>query len=104
MIERLKSAMRSLPHEALERHRDELKALASDFGLSNVCIFGSVGQGVDTPESDLDTLVTRSQKVGLLTSAEFTIAAERLLGVSVDVVTDGGFSDGHPILRSAAAA
>ncbi|MFT4156321.1 MAG: helix-turn-helix domain-containing protein [Microbacterium sp.] len=104
MMVRLRSAMRPLPHEALERHRDELKALAADFGLSNVRVFGSAERGTDTPESDLDILVTRSSNVGLLSIAEFAIAAEGLLGVPVDVVTDGGLPDGHPILRSAVAA
>lgn len=104
MIDRLRSAMRPLPHEALEQHRDELKALAAEFGLGNVRIFGSAGQGTDNASSDLDILVTRSPNVGLLTIAEFTIAAERLLGVPVDVVTDGGLPEGHPILRSAVAA
>lgn len=96
--------MRPLPHEALERHREELKELALDYGLSNVRVFGSVGQGTDTTESDLDILVTRSSNIGLLAIAEFTIAAEELLGVPVDVVTDGGLPDDHPILRSAVAA
>ncbi len=104
MIERLRSAMRLLPHEALERHRDELKALAAEYGLSNVRVFGSAPQGTDTSGSDLDILVTRSPHVGLLTVAEFSFAAERLLGVPVDVITDGGLPDDHPILRSAVAA
>ncbi len=96
--------MRPLPRESLERHRDELKDLAADYGLSNVRVFGSVGQGADTTQSDLDILVTRSPHVGLLTIAEFTLAAEQLLGVPVDVVTDGGLPADHPILRSAVAA
>ncbi|MGO1920434.1 MAG: helix-turn-helix domain-containing protein [Microbacterium sp.] len=104
MIDRLQSAMRPLPHEALEQHRDELKELAAKYGLNNVRVFGSAGQGADTTQSDLDILVTRSPNVGLLTIAEFTIAAEQLLGVSVDVVTDGGLPADHPILRSAVAA
>ncbi len=104
MVDRLRSAMRLLPHEAFERHRDALKELAIEYGLSNVRVFGSTGQGTDTTQSDLDLLVTRSPNVGLLTIAEFTLAAEQLLGVPVDVVTDGGLPPDHPILRSAVAA
>lgn len=96
--------MRPLPHEALERHRDELKELAAEYRLSNVRVFGSAVQGTDTSQSDLDILVTRSANVGLLTIAEFAFAAEQLLGVPVDVVTDGGLPADHPILRSAVAA
>lgn len=104
MVGRLQSAMRPLPHEALDQHRDELKELAADYGLSNVRVFGSAGQGTDTAQSDLDILVTRAPNVGLLTIAEFAFAAELLLGVPVDVVTDGGLPADHPILRSAVAA
>lgn len=101
MLERLRSAMRPLPHEALARHRDELTALAAEYGLRNLRVFGSAAQGTDTARSDLDVLVTRSPHVGLLTIAEFAHAAERLLGVPVDVVSDGGLPADHPILRSA---
>lgn len=104
MIERLKNAIRPLPHEALEKHRDALVALAGTYGLENVRVFGSAQMGTDTPSSDLDILVTRADNVGLLTIAEFTLAAEQLLGVPVDVVTDGSLPKGHPILRSAVAA
>ncbi|WP_424937098.1 MULTISPECIES: helix-turn-helix domain-containing protein [Bacteria] len=97
MVTRLLSAMRPLPHEALERHRDALKELAAEYGLSNVRVFGSAGRGTDTAQSDLDLLVTRAPNVGLLTIAEFTSAAEQLLGVPVDVVTDGGLPSDHPI-------
>ena len=104
MVDRLRAALRPLPHEALERHRDELKELAAGYGLRNVRVFGSAAEGTDTTASDLDILVARSPSIGLLTIAEFTIAAERLLGVPVDVVTDGGLPADHPILRSAVAA
>ncbi|QAY59241.1 XRE family transcriptional regulator [Microbacterium protaetiae] len=104
MVDRLRSAMCPLPHEALERHRDELKGLAAKYGLSNVRVFGSAGEGTDTTQSDLDLLVTRSSDVGLLAIAEFALAAEQMLGVPVDVVTDGGLPADHPILRSAVAA
>lgn len=104
MVDRLQSAMRPLPHEALERHRVELKELAAEYGLRNVRVFGSAGQGTDTTQSDLDVLVTRSPNVGLLAISEFVFAAEKLLGVPVDVVTDGGLPADHPIIRSAVAA
>lgn len=104
MLDRLRSAMRVLPHEALKQHRDELKKLAAEHGLSNVRVFGSAGRGADTAQSDLDLLVTRGPNVGLLTIAEFASEAEQLLGVPIDVVTDGGLPADHPILQSAVAA
>lgn len=104
MEDRLRSAMRPVPHEALEKHRDQLKELAAVYGLSNVRVFGSAERGTDTLHSDLDLLVTRAPNVGLLAIAEFTLAAENLLGVAVDVVTDGGLPPDHPIRRTAVAA
>ncbi|MGO3088224.1 MAG: nucleotidyltransferase family protein [Galactobacter sp.] len=103
MVERLTRAARPLPHEALAAHRDELERLAAGFGLRNIRVFGSSARGTDGPESDLDLLVTRSKPVGLLTIAAFTEAAEELLGVGVDVVTDGGLRADHEILLTAVA-
>jgi len=104
MVARLRAAVRPLPREALAQHRGELKELAGHYGLSNVRVFGSVMLGTDTEQSDLDILVTRAANVGLLTIAEFASEAEQLLGVPVDVVTDGGLPADHPILLSAVAA
>lgn len=101
MFERLAAATRPRAHEALELHRDAVKELAARHGLSNVRVFGSVARGTDAASSDLDLLVTRAPGVGLLTIAEFGLAAERLLGVRVDVVTDGGLAPDHEILRTA---
>lgn len=80
-----------------------MEKLARDFGLSNVRIFGSTARGTDRPGSDLDLLVTRHAGVGLLTIAAFSEAASELLGVEVDVVTDGGLAEDHEILRTAVA-
>lgn len=101
MIERLRIAARPLPHEALAAHRIELNDLASRFGLHNVRVFGSAARGDDRPGSDLDLLVTRSAGIGLLGIAAFAEAASVLLGVEVDVVSDGGFSPDHEILQTA---
>lgn len=103
MIERLRLASRPLPHQALADNRRELDALARGYGLSNVRVFGSASRGTDRPGSDLDILVTRGDGVGLLSIAAFTEAASELLGVEVDVVTDGGLSDDHEILATAVA-
>lgn len=103
MLERLREAARPLPHDALAVHRDELIALAGVHGLSNVRVFGSVASGTDRPGSDLDLLATRAPGTGLLTLAAFTELASELLGVEVDVVTDGGLHADHEILTTAVA-
>lgn len=103
MLRRLRSAARALPHDALNAHRDDLLALAARYGLSNVRVFGSVMRHCDTPGSDLDILVTRSPGTGLLSVAAFADEAADLLGVEVDVLTDGGLAADHEILTSAIA-
>lgn len=57
----------------------------------------------DVPGSDLDILVTRSPGTGLLSVAAFADEAADLLGVEVDVVTDGGLRADHEILTTAIA-
>ncbi len=101
MIERLQDAARPLPHDALAAHRRELEDLAAEFGLRNLRVFGSAARGADQPGSDLDLLVSRDRGVGLLTMAGFAEAAEDLLNVAVDVVSDGGFPADHEILTTA---
>ncbi|MCP2047520.1 UNVERIFIED_ORG: putative nucleotidyltransferase [Paenarthrobacter nicotinovorans] len=101
MIERLRAAARPLPHDALASHGPELRALADRYGFSNVRVFGSAARRTDHPGSDLDILVTRRPGVGLLTVAAFAAEATVLLGVEVDVVTDGGLRPDHEILTTA---
>lgn len=103
MLDRLRAAARPLPHDALAAHRAELVSLAARYGLSNVRVFGSAARCADRPGSDLDILVTRSPGTGLLTVAAFAAEAEELLGVEVDVVTDGGLPTDHQILATAVA-
>ncbi|MCI9888031.1 helix-turn-helix domain-containing protein [Micrococcales bacterium 31B] len=103
MVERLRRAARPLPREALAAHRRELVTLAEGFGLTNLRIFGSVARGTDGPGSDLDILVARSPGVGLMALAEFAERATELLGVEVDVVTDGGLRADHELLTTAVA-
>ncbi|WP_026936814.1 helix-turn-helix domain-containing protein [Gulosibacter molinativorax] len=103
MLSRLREAARPLPHNALAAHRDELVDLAARHGFSNVRVFGSAMRGSDRPGSDLDILVTRAPGIGLLTLVAFAEEASELLGVEVDVVTDGALGPGHEILATAVA-
>lgn len=103
MLDRLNAAARLLPHDALAAHREGLLELAGSFGLSNVRAFGSAVRGADTVDSDLDILVTRAPGTGLLALADFAERASDLLGVQVDVVSDGGLRPDHEILTTAVA-
>lgn len=103
MLERLRTAARPLPHDALAARRADLVSLAGRYGFDNVRVFGSAARGTDSPGSDLDILVTRSPGTGLLTVAAFAADASELLGVEVDVVTDGGLRADHEIVATAVA-
>jgi len=78
------------PSEALSTHRDELRRLVSRYGLLRPRVFGSVVNGTDTNESDLDLLVEPGQTTSLLTLAGLKNDAEELLGVPVSVLTPNG--------------
>ena len=78
------------PSEALTALRDELRQLVSRYGLSRPRVFGSVLNGTDTDDSDLDLLVDPAEKTSLFTLAGFQADAEDLLGVPVSVLTPDG--------------
>lgn len=103
ILERCRTAARPMPHDALAARRADLVRLAGRYGFSDVRVFGSAARGIDRPGSDLDILVTRPPGTGLLTVAAFAAEAGELLGVEVDVVTDGGLSANHEILATAVA-
>jgi predicted nucleotidyltransferase len=75
------------PSDALAVHRSELRELVGRHGLAHARVFGSVLSGTDDEESDLDLLVDPTDTTSLLTLAGFKVDAEKLLGVSVSVLT-----------------
>lgn len=90
---RVTAATRLRPSALLRRHRDEIRDLVATHRGSNVRVFGSVARRVDTEDSDLDLLVTflpgtHLGEVGVLTSE-----LSALLGIDVDVVSEGALTD-----------
>jgi predicted nucleotidyltransferase len=51
-----------------------------------VRLFGSVARGDDGPDSDVDLLVDVAPGVGLFALGRMRSEAERILGISVDIV------------------
>ena len=78
---------RMKPSEALTLHRDALRQIISRHGLLRPRVFGSVVDGVDTDESDLDLLVDPTDSTTLFTLARLEHEAQQLLGVPVSVLT-----------------
>ena len=63
-----------------------LPELARDYHVSSLEVFGSYVRGEQTPESDLDVLVTFEEAPGLLKYIGLENHLSDLLGVKVDLV------------------
>jgi predicted nucleotidyltransferase len=81
----------ALSLERLRSLRQEILAVASRYGASNVRVFGSVARGDARPDSDVDLLVDLStDKTGFAyfgVLQDLEEALSQLLGRSVDVGT-----------------
>jgi predicted nucleotidyltransferase len=95
MLKRLLEAAKPRPSSSLAAHREEIRRLAHDFGVKDPRVFGSAARGDDIPGSDLDLLVTVPPGKGLLALIGFAHAVEDLVGVHVDVVSEGGLGERH---------
>jgi predicted nucleotidyltransferase len=82
----------------LRRSKPEIDLAAFQFGVQNVRIFGSVARGTSRKGSDLDVLVSMKAGRTLLDLIGFEQALEDALGISIDVVEEGGI---HPLLEQA---
>lgn len=74
--------------ETLRAYRNEIQALAQEYGVSNVRIFGSVARNEATADSDIDLLVDQDwTRLSAWGGMGFVVALEDLLGCRVDVAT-----------------
>ncbi|PFG42296.1 hypothetical protein ATJ88_0953 [Isoptericola jiangsuensis] len=93
MIARIRRAM-VRPSDRLQAHRDEVARIIERNGGLNPRVYGSVARGDDTPASDLDLLVTVPPEAAW-TFVSTARELSELLGVHVDVVSDGGLKEKH---------
>lgn len=77
------------PSAVLQRERERVLERAGRRGASNVRVFGSIARGTDVVGSDIDLLVTFAPDASILDAAGLVLDLEELLGVHVDVVSDG---------------
>jgi predicted nucleotidyltransferase len=75
------------PSEALAANRAAIRQVVESHRACNARVFGSVLHGQDTDSSDLDILIDPTPETTLMDVAAIQIALQRLLGVSVDVLT-----------------
>lgn len=81
------------PSEALRLHRKEIRLIVEQHHATNVRVFGSVLDGEDTELSDLDLLVDPTEKTTLFDIAKIQNQLQKLLHVSVDVLTPKGLPE-----------
>ena len=82
--------------EELRTKKQKIFELASQYGVSNVRVFGSVAKKMNTAESDIDFLVTLDQNHTLLDLGGFLTDLQELLNCKIDIVCDDSL---HPDLK-----
>lgn len=76
------------PSEALQLHRAAIRQIVERNDACNPRVFGSVLQGLDTENSDLDILVDPiADKTSLISLARIKRELEQILGVKADIQT-----------------
>jgi hypothetical protein len=83
------------PSELLERHRADIRAIVARHHGANPRVYGSVVNGTDTEDSDLDLLVDQGpgQLLTLFDLSAIYCELEDLLQIPIDVQTTGGMPD-----------
>jgi len=76
--------------QLIKQQREKILSVASEHGMVNVRLFGSVARGEETPESDIDFLVDLEAGCSLLDLGGALIKLQELLGRKVDIVTERG--------------
>ncbi len=85
------------PSEVFAQHREVIRGLVSQHGMSNPRLFGSALHGDDLDSSDLDLLVDEAPRTSLFDLARLQLALEDALGIKVDVRLPGEL---HPGFRN----
>ena len=78
--------------ELIENKKEEIQAIAERHGARRLRLFGSVARGESRPDSDVDFLVKLEEGRSILDQAAMLVDLQDLLGVKVDVVSEGGIN------------
>jgi hypothetical protein len=82
-----------ITRETLQQKRDVILQIAQRHGAHDVRLFGSIARGDNTRTSDVDILVRFEQGRSLFDHGGLIADLEDLLGVHVDVVSEGGMRE-----------
>ncbi len=75
------------PSTALQTNRAVIRSVVERYRARNPRVFGSVLHGDDQEGSDLDLLVETTNDTTFMDVAAIQVELEKVLGVSVDVLT-----------------
>lgn len=75
-------------YDVLQDKRELILKIASEHGIQNVRVFGSVARCEDGPTSDLGLLVNFEDGRSLFDLIRFKHEIEELLRIRVDVITE----------------
>ncbi|ADG76141.1 transcriptional regulator, XRE family [Cellulomonas flavigena DSM 20109] len=92
---RLDEALSVRPSVVLGRHRDAVREAVARHHGHDAYLIGSVARGDDTPQSDVDLMITFDDGTDLVDVLDLTDELEELLGAKVDVISgrvDGAVS------------
>jgi len=81
------------PSIALQENRAAIRSVVERHRARNARVFGSVLHGDDQEGSDLDILIDPTPATTLMDVAKIQVELEKLLGVSVDVLTPNALPD-----------
>ncbi len=79
-----------ITRQQLAERREEILAVARRYGAHDIRIFGSVARGDQNEGSDLDLIVRFDPDRSLFDHGGLLMDLEELLGVKVDIVSEGG--------------
>jgi predicted nucleotidyltransferase len=81
------------PSLVLQSNRAAIRSVVERHRACNARVFGSVLHGDDHEGSDLDILIDPTAETTLMDVAKIQVELEKLLGVSVDVLTPQALPD-----------
>lgn len=71
-------------NECITKIRENLPYIQKEYGVTGLCLFGSVARGDNRPDSDVDILVDMPPKIFVLSALHRYL--ENLLKSSVDLI------------------
>lgn len=83
-------------YPTVQSKRHDIVALAEQYGIRDIRVFGSVLRQEDDEGSDIDFLVSIEPTRSLIDLSRFRLDVQAMLGRECDVVSDRGL---HPLLK-----